>query len=115
MRSSPAAPESLTSRSPARKQQQSPAAPSARPPRAAANGVTALLLQQRFAAEDFAGECRSGARKANLQAAQVKQLRPKGAVQNAAVDATTVSARCKPKVLGDAYCIRVCCGHLHPG
>lgn len=95
MRSSPAAPESLTSRSPARKQQP-PAAPSVRPPRAAANGVTALLLQQRFAAEDFAGEGRSGARKGKLQAAHVKQLRPKGAVQGAAVAATTVSADMSP-------------------
>ena len=94
MRSSPAAPESLTSRSPARKQQP-PAAPSVRPPRAAANGVTALLLQH-FCSEDFAGEGRSGARKGKLQAAHVKQLRPKGAVQSAAVAATTVSADMSP-------------------
>lgn len=107
MRSSPAAPESLTSRSPARKQQP-PAAPSVRPPRAAANGVTALLLQQRIAAEDFAGEGRSGARKGKLQAAHVKQLRPKGAVQSAAVAATTVSADMSPGCT-------LWCTRLHPG
>jgi hypothetical protein len=49
-------------------------------------------MQQRYAAEDFADECRSGVRKANLHAAQVKQLQPKGAVQIAAGAATTVSA-----------------------
>lgn len=71
---------------------QPPAVQRARPARAAANGVAALLLQQKL--EGGLGSSGSGhARTAKPPAALPAKLKPKGATQEAAVAAETVSWR----------------------
>lgn len=83
-----AAPESMASRSPVH----AAAVRQARPSRAAANDVAALLLQQKLDG-GLGSSCSGHARTGKLPAALSARLTPKGTVQEAAAAAETVSWR----------------------